>query len=96
MYFKLHFYHGMSSFKPFYTFWSPPMVGGKCIKFLVQDSFNYKDITKDLSLSKVQRILSSDWACYNFQVFFRICFGHVISINEGSLCLGQWCFMGPN
>jgi hypothetical protein len=60
MYSKLHFYHGTSSFKPFYTFWSPLMVGGECIKFLDQDSFNYKDITKDLSLSKVQRILNSD------------------------------------
>jgi hypothetical protein len=72
------------------------MVGGKYIKFLDQDSFNYRDITKDLSLSKVQRILKSDWACYNFQVFLIIHFGHVISINEGSLSLKLLCFMGPN
>ncbi len=31
MYSKFHFYHGMSSFKFFYTFWFPPMVKGKYI-----------------------------------------------------------------
>jgi hypothetical protein len=40
--------------------------------------------------------LSSNWACYNFQVFLRIHCGHVISADEGSLCLRLWCFMGPN
>jgi len=69
MYSKFHFYHGMSSFKFFYTFWFPPMVKGKYIKFLGQDSFNYRDITKDLSLSKVQRILNSDQA-YTISKFF--------------------------
>jgi hypothetical protein len=36
------------------------MVGWKYIKFLGQDSFNYKDITKDLSLYDVHKILNSD------------------------------------
>jgi len=71
------------------------MVGWKYVKFLGQDFFNYRDITKDLNLSKVQRILSSDWACYNFQGFFRIHFGHVILANKGFLCLRLWCFTGP-
>ncbi len=61
------------------------------IKFLGQDSFNYRDITKDLSL----RILSNDWACYNFEVFKKIHFGHVISTDEGFLCFRLWCFTGP-
>jgi hypothetical protein len=71
------------------------MVGWKYIKFLGQDSFNYKDITKDVNMSEVQRILSSDQAYYNFQVFLRINFGRVILVDEGSLCLKLWCFIGP-
>jgi hypothetical protein len=81
-------------FNPFTHFGH--VVGWKYIKFLNQDSFNYRDITKDLNLFDVQRILSSDWVCYNFQVFLKIHFGYVISANEGYLCLRLWFFYGAN
>lgn len=60
--------------------WSPPLVACKNVKFL-GDLFSYRDFAKSLCLLEVQKILSSDSTCSNFQSFIRPHFGHVSSTN---------------